>query len=350
MHREAIQDFNQAIQYDPKDDIAFNGRGNALFSLGEFKEAIQDFTVAVQLDHKDAIALGNRAYARVKLGKLSEADPDIKQAIRLDPKYGYAHAVAGVIKFLKKEYQDCIIPFVDANTCGYKDGLLLKACAYYKMDEYSEALKTLNEYLAINETTANLVAYLLIAYIKHKTTQLVDKATFSKATTLLIEWKLNEEEYQYGIVGYFRACVNDNPDSPEDVLRLLSVFETIHPNFPLLLKFKEGSILPLLPPLPPKPTLPFIPMQLSSDVNKITKEMENVQVSSPLWEPLASKTPVAVQTPTVTLANTVTPASPPTNAPSNTVVSNVSSRVTDISMQDFLPLPPLVFWIYSTPL
>jgi Flp pilus assembly protein TadD len=40
---KAIQDYNQAIELNPKDARTFNGRGTAYADLKQFEKAIQDY-------------------------------------------------------------------------------------------------------------------------------------------------------------------------------------------------------------------------------------------------------------------------------------------------------------------
>jgi tetratricopeptide (TPR) repeat protein len=47
---KAIQDYNQAIELDPKYTHAFNNRGTAYIKLKQFEKAIQDYNQAIELD------------------------------------------------------------------------------------------------------------------------------------------------------------------------------------------------------------------------------------------------------------------------------------------------------------
>ena len=69
-----------AIELDPTDAIAYNGRGGAYGSLKKYPEAIADFTKAIKLDPTDAIAYNNRGIAYKALGKTIEAEADFAKA------------------------------------------------------------------------------------------------------------------------------------------------------------------------------------------------------------------------------------------------------------------------------
>ena len=53
-YKEAIGDFDKAIELNPKDAYAYYNRGNAKHDLKQYKEAIADFDKAIELNPKDA--------------------------------------------------------------------------------------------------------------------------------------------------------------------------------------------------------------------------------------------------------------------------------------------------------
>jgi tetratricopeptide (TPR) repeat protein len=56
---KAIQDYDQAIELNPKDFNAFNNRGPAYAKLKQFEKAIQDYNQAIELNPKDARTFNN---------------------------------------------------------------------------------------------------------------------------------------------------------------------------------------------------------------------------------------------------------------------------------------------------
>jgi tetratricopeptide (TPR) repeat protein len=83
--REAIEDFNQAIQLYPEYAAVYNNRGSVLLSIGAAREAIKDFDRAVILAPGYTAAYTNRAGAHAKLGQLDLAIADYSKAISLVP-------------------------------------------------------------------------------------------------------------------------------------------------------------------------------------------------------------------------------------------------------------------------
>jgi tetratricopeptide (TPR) repeat protein len=91
--REAIEDFNQAIQLYPEYAAIYNNRGNVLLGIGAVREAIKDFDRALVLAPGYTAALSNRGGAYVRLGQIDQAIADYTKAIQLVP--GSAAALTG---------------------------------------------------------------------------------------------------------------------------------------------------------------------------------------------------------------------------------------------------------------
>jgi tetratricopeptide (TPR) repeat protein len=83
--RDAIEDFNQAIQLYPEYAAVYNNRGSVLLSIGAAREAIKDFDRAVVLAPGYTAAYTNRAGAHTKLGQFEAAIADYSKAIALVP-------------------------------------------------------------------------------------------------------------------------------------------------------------------------------------------------------------------------------------------------------------------------
>jgi tetratricopeptide (TPR) repeat protein len=85
-YNEAIHAFNQAIQFDPTDAVAYNNRGVAYGELGYYEQEIEDCTKAIELNPKLAVAYYHRGIAHQKLGNRKQAEKDKRMAYALNPK------------------------------------------------------------------------------------------------------------------------------------------------------------------------------------------------------------------------------------------------------------------------
>jgi tetratricopeptide (TPR) repeat protein len=81
----AVQDYDQSIKLDPGYARAFNNRGVAYQKKGEYDRAISDFDEAIKLDPNYASALANRAETYLGKGDYERAVRDFDEAIRVKP-------------------------------------------------------------------------------------------------------------------------------------------------------------------------------------------------------------------------------------------------------------------------
>ena len=76
----AINDYNKAIELDPKYTEAYYVRGNARNSIKDYAGAIVDYNQAILLDPKDGESHLNRGIAKFYLGDRPGALDDINKS------------------------------------------------------------------------------------------------------------------------------------------------------------------------------------------------------------------------------------------------------------------------------
>ena len=81
--KEAIADYNKAIEINPDDADAYNNRGWVLYNLGKDKEAIADYNKAIEINPDHAKAYGNRGLLYDQLGDRQRAISDLQKAAQL---------------------------------------------------------------------------------------------------------------------------------------------------------------------------------------------------------------------------------------------------------------------------
>jgi tetratricopeptide (TPR) repeat protein len=64
LYESAIEDFNRAIELDPKNSMAYSYRAIAKKSIGRFTEGIEDYTKQIELDPSNIAAYLSRGHAR----------------------------------------------------------------------------------------------------------------------------------------------------------------------------------------------------------------------------------------------------------------------------------------------
>ncbi len=81
--KEALADFDKAVQTDPTFDQAYYYRGNMKFSLTDYQGALADYTKAIELNPGFMDAYCNRAQVYQSIDQLDKACPDWKKAKEL---------------------------------------------------------------------------------------------------------------------------------------------------------------------------------------------------------------------------------------------------------------------------
>ena len=111
---EAIVDFDNAIRLDPERTDAYYWRGNTKGSVERYEEAIVDFDNAIRLDPERTDAYYWRGGVRYNLEQSEEAIVDFDNAIRLDSKRTDAYYWRGRAKYRLKRYIEAIVDFDEA--------------------------------------------------------------------------------------------------------------------------------------------------------------------------------------------------------------------------------------------
>lgn len=106
--KDPIEEFNQAIERNPRERKAYVGRGWARAERGDTKGAEQDFTTAIELDPEIAEAYLDRGRARAVLGDAAGAIADFDQVIQLEPKNAEAYNLRGTVKGMRADWSAAI--------------------------------------------------------------------------------------------------------------------------------------------------------------------------------------------------------------------------------------------------
>ncbi|HOW53478.1 MAG TPA: tetratricopeptide repeat protein [Syntrophorhabdaceae bacterium] len=84
-YEEALKDYDKAIRYNPKDPVAYAGRGYVYQKMGNHEKAIADYTRAIELDPADDELYLIRGLAYFLKGDNDRAITDYSKAIEVDP-------------------------------------------------------------------------------------------------------------------------------------------------------------------------------------------------------------------------------------------------------------------------
>ncbi len=120
-YKGAIENFNQALELNPKDAKAYLNRGNAHYEVAKYSgdndtgygKAIEDFNQALRLNPQETEAYFKRGVVRYENAKYSK-DPvqeykaaiaDFNQTLRLNPKDARVYVRRGLVRSKLAEYR-----------------------------------------------------------------------------------------------------------------------------------------------------------------------------------------------------------------------------------------------------
>ncbi len=91
LYDNAIGDFTEAIQRNPRFTLAFQNRGRSWYKKQDFDRSVRDLTEAIRLEPKNPRIYTDRGSSLHNKGEFDLAISDFNQAIRLDSKYAPAY-------------------------------------------------------------------------------------------------------------------------------------------------------------------------------------------------------------------------------------------------------------------
>jgi tetratricopeptide (TPR) repeat protein len=153
--RQALADFNEAIRLDPKNSLAYSGRGDA---WGPDGHAIGDYFTALELDPKNVGAYVGRGVFHTLFshapGDKDEAITDFSKAVRLDPKNTTAYSMRGDLYLQKKEFDRAIADSTMALQLSPRclDCYRTRGNAYYAKGDYDRAIADIGEEIRLKTT------------------------------------------------------------------------------------------------------------------------------------------------------------------------------------------------------
>jgi tetratricopeptide (TPR) repeat protein len=94
----ALADFDKAIGLDPKNHMAYLGRGTLIATRARnYRRAIGDFDRTLQLEPRNITALIARGDAYSQLGEFGPALADLDRAVALEPRHAHPLVVRGLV-------------------------------------------------------------------------------------------------------------------------------------------------------------------------------------------------------------------------------------------------------------
>ncbi|NEQ67167.1 MAG: tetratricopeptide repeat protein [Symploca sp. SIO2D2] len=166
-YEEALQDFNLALELDPKDDWAITNRGVTYGIMERYEEALQDFNRALELDPKSDEAIAQRGVTYGIMERYEEALQDFNRALELDPKSDEAIANRGTAYMLMERYEEALQDFDRAIELNPKsdEAIAQRGATYILMERYEKALQDFNQAIELNPKSDEVIANRGFTYI-----------------------------------------------------------------------------------------------------------------------------------------------------------------------------------------
>jgi tetratricopeptide (TPR) repeat protein len=138
----ALRDFDDAIRFYPLQAGWFRNRGALYEEKRDYDRAIQDFNDAARLNPQDALTYLARGLAYKGKKDYEKAMADYAQAIRLDPKWANPYYNRANLYKAGKEYDKALADYSEAIKLDPKDpdALFNRANIYKAKKEYDKAV------------------------------------------------------------------------------------------------------------------------------------------------------------------------------------------------------------------
>jgi tetratricopeptide (TPR) repeat protein len=138
---------------------AFNNRGIAYFSKGDFERAARDFDEAIAAKPNNPVLYHNRGMALYNKGDNEAAIRSYDQAIGIHPKYSMAYNDRANVYFRMKEYDKAISGYDDAIQLQPRDPILYanRGNTYRVKGDYDRALRDFDDAIRLNPREAGSI-------------------------------------------------------------------------------------------------------------------------------------------------------------------------------------------------
>lgn len=104
----ALEHFSRAIELDPKDIQALNGRGAILTDRRQFTAAMEDFDRVLSIEPNSPLVYLNKAKNLAMQGNFEEGFQQINEALKLDPRYPKAYLTKGDIYKSQQKWEEAL--------------------------------------------------------------------------------------------------------------------------------------------------------------------------------------------------------------------------------------------------
>ncbi len=107
-HPSSITYLSDAIGLNPENEFAYLNRGDAYYSLRQYKKAIEDYSKTIELDPENDTVCSNRGLTYSVLEQYEKAVSDYNKAIELAPEDTYNYVYLSRINIITGNYDSAL--------------------------------------------------------------------------------------------------------------------------------------------------------------------------------------------------------------------------------------------------
>ncbi len=147
----AIDEFNKAIEANPKDIRLYIDRGGVFLTMRRFQEAAIDFGKAIELAPKDVRGYSLRGAALNELNQPDAAMSDLNKALELKANDPQTLERRGYVFFKQNRFEEALADYNKALEQNPNStlGLSRRADAYFKTSRFQEAKADLEKVIQL---------------------------------------------------------------------------------------------------------------------------------------------------------------------------------------------------------
>lgn len=149
---DRLKDFGRAIEVDPTNADAWQGRAVTYMQQGEMEKAIADFNRLIEENKENVNARLALAEALTNMEKFDEAARQVDEAIRLKPDSSLAYTLRARLHLIKEDAKAALADLDQAVRLNPQDlsALMIRARVYLAEDNIKAAKKDVEQALLLN--------------------------------------------------------------------------------------------------------------------------------------------------------------------------------------------------------